>query len=258
MLVITLPSIMKKTLTILLILFSMVSCGQNNSEQKKTEQIEPETRHYLAKRDSVILDTQFGSVYITRDTTIKLYDWLAPNKIDTIEFRKLYDTEFMTNFKERSNSQIKHFNNIPINGDWCSLYLFKDKFYVYSPSDWMFNNRMLISDSAIYNMSSSNWEIQLIQNFSKTPTGELKFNLVDYNGFKNELTIKFVDEDKSVSLWIYKLEGEQPLFELRVKSSNVRDYEMIINDCLGVKCYQEFLFETPEYDAIINAYGKSK
>ena len=249
---------MKNTLTILLIAISLGSCGQNKHDNNISIEKEEIPKQYLASRDSIIKETEYGCVYITKDTTAEMYSWLANEIIDTAVFNEMYTPESISEFLVTNKIKMKHYSNIPVKGNWSSLYILNDNFYVYSPSDWMFNKRVLISDSALYHFGSDDWRIESIQTIETNSNGNLKMNLAGFRGEKIELSIRFIDNDKNIALWHHKSSDGYEYSELRVRSSEVRKFDMIVNDCLGVKCFQEFIFETPEYSEIIKTYGNSK
>jgi hypothetical protein len=248
---------MKKILTIMLIDISLGSCGQSYSDINVSIEKEEIPKKYLAKRDSIIKETDYGSIYVTTDTSAVMFSWLANESIDTSIFNELYSTENIKEFLNTNKIKMKKFKNIAVSGNWSSLYILNDKFYVYSPSDWLFNERILISDSALYHFGSADWRIESIQNVETNSNGDIKINLSGFRGEKIELSIRFIDDNKNIALWHRKSSEGYENSELRVRSSEVRKFDMIVNDCLGTKCFQEFIFETPEYSEIIKTYGKT-
>jgi hypothetical protein len=152
---------------------------------------------------------------------------------------------------------MKHFDSMSVEGNWVSLHVFDGRFYVYSPSDWMVNKRILISDSALYHFGSDDWRIESIQNIYEDSQGNLNLNLIDFSGENIELSIKFIGTDKDVALWRRRGSNGNTISELRVRSSHVRKFNMVVNDCLGVKCIQEFEFETPEFLEEVNEINKA-
>ena len=253
-----LPYIMKNTLAILLIAISLGSCGQNKHYNNVSIEKEERPKQYLARRDSIIKETEYGCIYITKDTTAKMYSWLANEIIDTSVFNEMYSAENISAFLIANNIVIKHYRNLLIKGNWSSLYILKDKFYVYSPSDWMFNKRILVSDSVLYHFGSDDWRMEAIQNVQTKSNGDLIVNLTGYENEQIELSITFIDENKTIAIWNRKSSDGYEYRELRVRSSEVEKFDMIVNDCLGTKCFQEFVFETPEYNEIIRTYGNTK
>jgi len=249
---------MKNTLTILLISISLGSCSQNQHDDKISIEKEEVPKQYLATRDSIIKETEYGCVYISKDTTAEMYSWLANESIDTSVFNEMYSTENISEFLATNNIKMKHYRNLLIRGSWSSLYILNDNFYVYSPSDWMFNKRMLVSDSAVYHFGSDDWRIESIQNVETKSNGDLNINLAGYKGEKIELSIRFIDKDKNIALWHHNSSNGYAYYELRVRSTEVRKFDIIVNDCLGMKCFQEFIFETPEYGELMQTYGNKR
>ncbi|MBP6127763.1 hypothetical protein [Flavobacterium sp.] len=245
---------MNKTITILFLVITLSTFGQkkNNNNIRSENDLKP--KQYLATRDSIIKETIYGSIYITKDTTAEMYSWLANETIDTIVFNEMFTTENVSEFLKTNKIKMKHFTNNSLKGNWSSLYLLNGKFYVYSPSDWMFNKQILVTDSAFYHLGSDDWRIESIQGYESKSNGDLTFNLTGYNGELTVLSIRFIDNDKNIALWHRKSSAGVDFFEIRVRSAEVRKFDMIVNDCLGVKCFQEFIFETPEYNEIIKLY----
>jgi hypothetical protein len=248
---------MKFTLTILLIAISLSSCGQNRSDTTLRSDKKEENKPYLAHRDSIIKETEYGCVYVTKDTTAEMYAWLADESIDTSVFNELYSSENISQLLISNNIEMKQFKNSAVSGNWISLYVLDETFYVYSPSDWMFNKRILISDSALYHFGSDDWRMESIQTLKENPTGDVQMHLAGYGAEKIELSIRFIDQDQTIALWHRKSSDGYEYSELRVRSSEVRKFDMIVNDCLGTKCHQEFIFETPAYEEILKKYSKT-
>jgi hypothetical protein len=246
---------MKKTLPLLLIAISLGSYGQN--QNKISIEKEEIPKNYLAKRDSIIKETEYGCVYVTKDTTAEMYAWLAIENMDTSVFNEMYSSEKISEFLLSNKIKMKKFKNIIVKGNWSSLYFLNDIFYVYSPSDWLFNKRIMVSDSSFFHFGSDDWRFESIQNVEINSNGDVNINLVGYSGEKIELSIRFIDIDKTIALWHRKNAVGDEYYELRVRSSEVRKFDMIVNDCLGAKCFQEFHFETPEYDRILKTHGKN-
>lgn len=249
---------MNKTLTLLFLLITLSSFGQiktNYNNIRGENDVKP--IQYLAKRDSIIKETIYGSIYITKDTTAEMYSWLANETIDTTLFNEMFTTEDLSEFVRTNKIKMKHFSINSLKGNWSSLYILNGEFYVYSPSDWMFNKQILVADSAFYHLGSDDWSIESIQGVDTKSNGDLTFYLTGYNGESTELSIIFIDNDKNSALWHRKSSAGVDFFEIRVRSTEVRKFDMIVNDCLGEKCFQEFIFETPEYNEIIKAYVKS-
>ncbi len=190
---------------------------------------------FHCRRDSIISNTSFGSVYITKDHDCPLYDWFCPNTKDWINERKIID-----NFPELANAfspKIFH-GNIP--RYWNSLYEYKGNYYVYGPSDWMSNRPEFISDSFLIEIASDFTYFPIKRQALVSPH-ELHLSL-DLYGEEALLRIRMLRFPAGAALWEYSIKNES-WYELKVSSEFVRAYDLINNDCVNQKCFQEFQFD---------------
>jgi hypothetical protein len=72
-------------------------------------------------------------------------------------------------------------------------------------------------------------------------SSELLLNL-DLFGEDAQLRIRLLSYPKGAALWEYTIKNES-WSELKVSSDFVRNYDMINNDCVNQKCFQEFQFD---------------
>lgn len=190
---------------------------------------------YPCRRDSLISQTKYGSVYITRDHSCDLYNWLCP---DPKSWMNSYEID--VNFPE-----IAHFlnpkqsiGNFP--RYWNNLYAYHGNYYVYGPSDWMANRPDFLSDSFLVEIASDITYFR-IKKTEVIRTSELLLT-VDLYGEEAKLRIRILAFPEGASLWEYAIKNES-WSELKVSSDFVRNYDMINNDCVHQKCFQEFQFD---------------
>ena len=190
---------------------------------------------YHCRRDSVISQTKYGSVYITRDHSCDLYSWLFPDPNEWMSTNGI-----IKNSPELLDacSPKKSIGSIP--RYWNSLYEYKGQYYVYGPSDWMYNHPELISDSFLIGISSDFYYFSIKKQVLVNPN-ELRLTL-DLQGEEAKLRIRLLAFPEGASLWEYTMKNGS-WSELKVSSDYVRTYDMINNDCVNQKCYQEFHFE---------------
>jgi hypothetical protein len=191
---------------------------------------------YHCRRDSVISQSTYGSVYVTRDHSCDLYDWLCP---DPKSWLKSYDID--VNFPE-----IAHFLNPQESTSnfpryWNNLYEYKGNYFVYGPSDWMANRPDYISDSFLVEIASDITYFR-VKKTEHICSSEHLLTL-DLFGEEATLRIRLLAFPKGASLWDYRIKNES-WSELKVSSDYVRTYDMINNDCVNQKCHQEFQFDT--------------
>ena len=190
---------------------------------------------YHCRRDSVISQTSYGSVYITRDHSCDLFGWLCP---DPKSWMNSYEID--VNFPEIAHFLNPHqsIGNFP--RYWNNLYAYQGNYFVYGPSDWMANRPDYISDSFLVEIASDITYFR-IKKTEVIRSSELLLT-VDLYGEEAQLRIRLLAFPEGASLWEYTIKNES-WSELKVSSDYVRSYDMINNDCVNQKCYQEFHFE---------------
>ena len=190
---------------------------------------------FHCRRDSVISQTTYGSVYLTKDHQCELYDWLCPNPKEWMKAE-----EIVENFPELSDacSPKISIGNIP--RYWNSLQEYKGQYYVYGPSDWMGNRPEFISDSFLIEIASDFAYFSIKKQALVSPH-ELYLTL-DLYGEEAQLRIRMLSYPKGAALWEYSIKSES-WSELKVSSEFVREFDLINNDCVNQKCFQEFHFD---------------
>ncbi|MCX8487253.1 MAG: hypothetical protein ORN53_08815, partial [Crocinitomicaceae bacterium] len=190
---------------------------------------------FHCRRDSIISQTTYGSVYLTKDHQCELYAWLCPNPNEWMKAE-----EIVENFSELSDacSPKISIGNIP--RYWNSLQEYKGQYYVYGPSDWMSNRPEFISDSFLIEIASDFAYFSIIKQALVSPH-ELYLTL-DLYGEAAQLRIRMLTYPKGAALWEYSIKSES-WSELKISSEFVREYDLINNDCVNQKCFQEFHFD---------------
>ena len=191
---------------------------------------------YHCSRDSVIYQTSYGSVYITRDHQCEFYDWLCPEPKEWMNTNGI-----IKNSPELANACAPKNSIGSIPRYWNSLYEYKGQYYVYGPSDLMSNHPEFISDSFLIAITSDFYYFSIKKEVLVNPH-ELRLTL-DLNGEEAQLRIRLLTFPEGASLWKYTMKNGS-WSELKVSSEYVRNYDMINNDCVNQKCFQEFQFET--------------
>jgi hypothetical protein len=190
---------------------------------------------FHCRRDSIISQTTYGSVYLTKDHQCELYAWLCPNPNEWMKAE-----EIVENFSELSDacSPKISIGNIP--RYWNSLQEYKGQYYVYGPSDWMSNRPEFISDSFLIEIASDFAYFSIKKQALVSPH-ELYLTL-DLYGEAAQLRIRMLTYPKGAALWEYSIKSES-WSELKISSEFVREYDLINNDCVNQKCFQEFHFD---------------
>jgi hypothetical protein len=185
-------------------------------------------------RDSLISQTKYGSVYITKDHECELYDWLYPDPKEWMNVNEIIEY-----FPVLTNAYSPKISIGSIPRYWNTLYEYNGQYYVYGPSDWMENRPEFISDSFLIEIASD-FSYFSIKKHALINSHELHLTL-ELFGEEVQLRIRLLSYPKGAALWEYTIQSES-WYELKVSSDFVRNYDMINNDCVNQKCFQEFHF----------------
>jgi hypothetical protein len=197
---------------------------------------------YHCRRDSVISQTKYGSVYITQDHNCPIYSWICPDPKD-----------WMNNYDIAANfPELAHFLNPQQNLGtfpryWNNLNAYHGQYYVYGPSDWMANRPVYISDSFLVEIASDITYFRIIKQELIDAT-ELLLTL-DLYGEEAFLRIRLLSFPQGAALWEYTVKNES-WSKLMVARDHVRTYGLINNDCVDQKCFQEFQFDVIDLSRI--------
>lgn len=186
------------------------------------------------RRDSLISQTKYGSVYITKGHQCELYDWLCPDPKEWMNVNEIIEY-----FPVLTNAYSPKISIGSIPRYWNTLYEYNGQYYVYGPSDWMENRPEFISDSFLIEIASD-FSYFSIKKQALINSHELHLTL-ELFGEEVKLRIRLLSYPKGAALWEYTIQSES-WYELKVSSDFVRNYDMINNDCVNQKCFQEFHF----------------
>lgn len=243
---------MQYILILLVITISTLSSAQNDSSKELSNNNTDANIKYEARRDSILLQTDYGSIYYTRDTSSRFYDWLNPTKIDSSIFKEPLANLMIETIK-KNNATIKHFINPLVNTNWCSLFQFNNDYCLYGPSDLMENRPILITDS-IYYVMSSDMELEIITDYQIKNNVTHEFSLLDYDGNSSFLLITIIDTNNGIAIWEYRDENYRTIDKsFKVKAQHVKQFPMIIYDCGNQKCNFGVTdyFDKPNFEGIL-------
>lgn len=202
----------------------------NIAQESSIYQIE-----YQARRDSILLETQFGSIYFTRDTSAVSYDYLNPNQIDSTIFTQFYRKMQLELERERS-IQTKHFNYPFINSHWTPISRFNNDFCLYGPSDWMEHTELFFTDSLLYNLRSDG-DLEFILSVNQISQNSCEIELLNFFNQSQFLKIQLVDDTNGLAIFEWFDENHASFGRsFFVNSDMVRKYPIIIYDCGFQKC----------------------
>lgn len=208
---------------------------------------------FHAKPDSIISKQQHGYIYITRDTSVEMYDRLSSDiGVDELGILR----EYASHIKKKFGKGVvaKNLGDLPTK--WNSVYLLSNEYYVYSPSDWMSNRGYYISDSAIFT-TASDPDLFVILSYKKNDKKLDEFQIINYTGEKHNLQIRLVDAAHGIYVWTFINNGELSRY-LMQDSRFVKLLPMVVADCGDEKCALEFEFDNLDFEKILHNANSRK
>lgn len=217
------------------------------------------------KQDSAATDTLFLEREI-RDTPYPFYHAIY---IETNRKSKYYDqladfsyNEFgnLTRYNEEFNKRGIHLNklkpvDLPV--EWLPLYLYKNKYYVYIPSDWGDMQRQILTNSLLIYWGMEGPIPYVLTDLKKINRDLYSVFSTNYfmewgGGSKQEnVDIHIVDQKNKIAVWEYKNAPEEEYrYALYVAKEKIRNFDLIVNYCETDK-QMEFEFEQPDFAALL-------
>lgn len=247
---------MKHLISLLsLLLISFIASAQNEKKKWNINDCEEELKRYTSQFDSsktiFVKEERDGMVsryFIDENRNSEMY-----SRIDQSYLSKEELTSISQSIKELKDSSKISANktkiNIPIK--WVELHRYKNKYYVYKPSDGMYNTTYrFVNDSTLVSLSGM-LETQMIHKFYKKDSHTYKFSMVGI-GFsasldgeskskivKTDWTIHYIDLQNQIALWDFYVWGDR-YQALMIPLDRIKDYPLIVNHQSCMKWPFEF------------------
>lgn len=193
----------------------------------------------------------YHAIYIEKDRNATGYKWLTDFTIDAD------DLSHMDRALKSIPVQVKKFNTQGLPKEWVSLYLYKNKYYLYAPSDWGNTNKRIISDSLLIFWYLDGPFPFVLNSIKKINRNTYKITSTDYLNNQDVivkpevLNIYLVDEKNKIAVWQYKDEGENWRYRLFVAKEQALNFDLIVNYCDRQK-QLEFDFDEIDYKKLLN------
>ena len=199
--------------------------------------------HFRAKPDSILQESEYGFIYYTSDTSSIYYNWIIPT-IDTEMVHSIQNQYFSQEF-EKINLSNSHFNLGSFPRKWNSVYRYQNEYFLYAPSDWMYNKGFYFSDSIIYN-SESDWDPAtdyIMKDFKLFNEGNATIQTINLLSQQIAISVNLVDKSLGIYQWILTNKQENETLKFLMQNSDFsKKIRMIVSDCGDRKCIMEFDF----------------
>ena len=206
-----------------------------NSNQNTNTQAE-------AKKDTVFIEKNaHQSIYIDNNPNSQNHAILANFKFNEHD-KAAFDASYAT--LKQANIPIKKFKMGDLPKEWLTLYPYKDRFFLYLPSDFGFIRRTIISDSLLifWGMEGPD-ELYALTSVKQIGEQKCEIKAKNANGQTQNITINRFERKKSLAVAVFEnndAKGDEKYMGLFVGRESVGSYDVIVNDSKGTK--------TAEYD----------
>ncbi len=261
----------KEIFILTLILSSCFSKQAKHVSTEITDSGEPDSSisEGVDRLDKVIIDND--TIFLKREVTKHYYHAIF---IDTTRDSKYYDRltdfEFGTfdlqsyegnykYFKGQNPKAYKKVNSTEIPKNWIPVYLYKNHYYLYAPSDWGSARKRIINDSAfvywymdgpmpipltsVRKLEKDKYIIEMTDFFNKEPT-------------IRKLTIHQIEPKTGLSIFEFVDEPKKYKYQLYVPIESAKQFDMIVNYCDKQK-QSEFNFDQIDFAQLLMEAKKS-
>jgi hypothetical protein len=217
---------------------------------------------------SIVLSAQqtlFAQTTIIPDTTFIERDTVNGNYhaifIDTAKSSLYYDYINSFQFDETDSASyqssvdcLKPFSYI--NNDifglpkrWLTLNIYKGNYYLYSPSDYINNYRVAITDSNYIGYYNEGAQATKINSITETNQKTYRLELSNCNNTTAELFIHLVDPQRGIAVFEFPYVTIEGRYILMVDADKAKNFPIIVN--YGTVKFTEFKFEYPNFDLLL-------
>lgn len=168
-------------------------------------------------------------------------------------------TQNLDEYNERIKKrkiQLNKINTLGLPTEWIPLYLYKNKYYVYMPSEQGLLLRRIINDSLLIFWFMDGPMPYVLQSVTQTDNEnwlvKSKDHFVRMEGFIRPeiLNIHMIDPVNKIAVWEYKSENEKEYkYELCIPKERIKNFDIIVND--SNEKAAEFEFEKPDFKKLM-------
>lgn len=168
-------------------------------------------------------------IFIEQKPDSKYYNWIAD-----LNFKQLEQKNYSTSIKSLKGKNSKPLAKYDL-GDlprrWCLLFRYRGQFYLYSPSDYLFNYNIAITDSTYVICSSDSPPPKRITAFTKPNATTYQFRLSGYNNIQENIRIRIVDKKRGIAVFENPSAEPKQRYWFMVEADKAKNFPMIINYC---------------------------
>jgi hypothetical protein len=194
-----------------------------------------------------ISNRSYHVIYIENNSRSSFYNWWTDSSFAFHNDDSLsYARSIKAIFRDRSSifRQIKINPSLPRN--WCALHSYKGKLYLYSPSDWGYNENLMITDTTIIQYFMDGPYAYIIDSFRTVDKNTFELSVRSSYRTIRKFTINVIDWQNQIAIFDNHAEDNINRYSLMVGATKARRIPMIVNYSNSQK-QKEFTFDRIEY-----------
>lgn len=191
----------------------------------------------------------YHAIYIEKNKNSKIYDRITNFKFDhndTISYNE--SIKYFYGDKQLKFTKYKIASTLP--RQWCSLHNYKDRFYLYAPSDWGNNSNLIISDTTIIQFNMDGPYARIIDSCKTIDANTFEFTIKSNSTTVKKITIHVIDWEKQIAVFDNHAENEAYRYTLMVSASEAREFPIVVNYC-KVSKQREFKFDKTNFQELL-------
>jgi hypothetical protein len=184
---------------------------------------------------AIFIDTAKASLYYDYITTFQF------DEIDSASYQASLDCMGILSFMK--------YNDFGLPKQWNLLYTYKNAYYLYSPSDYVNNYRILISDSTYTDYYGTGPFAHKINSLTKINNKTYTFDLSSCNDIQKKVIIHIIDPQKGIAIFEDPAADKDDRYVLMVRTDKAKEFPIIVN--FSPQKEAEYKFDEPDYEQLL-------
>lgn len=192
----------------------------------------------------------YHTIYIDTKRQSEYYKWLTDFTFDEDD-KSSYDGTYKY-AKSKNPDSYKRTNFTDLPQQWIPVYPYKNKYYLYAPSDWGNAGKRMINDSSFvfwYMDGPSPAPLQSIKQQGNNIYVLEIASIYDKSSPPEKVTIYKIDKKTELSVFEFSKASYEPEYRLYIPVKSAKYFYMIVNDS-DMK-QDEFEFDKINYQKLI-------
>jgi hypothetical protein len=191
----------------------------------------------------------YHAVFIENNASSIYYDWITDFSFDNSDSLSYKESlKSLQGEKPVKLNKTKIPKSLP--RQWCTLNSYKNKYYLYAPSDWGNNSNLLINDTTIIEYFMEGPYAYVIDSFKIINRNTFEFSIQCSYRTTRKMTIYMIDWEKQIAVFDNHSEYDDYRYTMMVGKARARKFPIIVNYCKYEK-QMEFDFGKADLKSIL-------